>query len=277
MARFYLTEAVPAVYLLDDGTGGYLLDDADATAFFTASGITDATQKNAIDNLVFDLKSYGLWTKLRAIYPFVGGTAATHKWNLKNPADTDAAFRLSFLGGWTHSATGALPNGTTGYANTFFVPNTVYAGANSGHISYYSRTNTTGVVQQDMGAAPTTADQQVIIIKYGNPGNSYFYWGGGSNPTFATSDSRGYFMVNRNDTTNTQGWKNGVKSANLAQTSALSTIPIFIGAINSAGAASSFTDRECAFATIGDGLTDTEAANLNTAVANFQTDLGRAL
>lgn len=32
---------------------------------------------------------------------------------------------------------------------------------------------------------------------------------------------------------------------------------------------------ECAFASIGDGLTDTEAVNFYTAVQRFQTTLGR--
>jgi hypothetical protein len=47
-----------------------------------------------------------------------------------------------FNGGWTHSATGALPNGTTGYANTFLVPSSTLS-INSIHLSYYSRTNNT--------------------------------------------------------------------------------------------------------------------------------------
>jgi hypothetical protein len=36
-----------------------------------------------------------------------------------------------------------------------------------------------------------------------------------------------------------------------------------------------YTDRECAFASIGDGLTDTEAANFYTAVQAYQTTLSR--
>ena len=92
--------------------------DADALAFITAAAITDATQQTAIDTLVKGMKADGIWTKMKAIYPFVGGTATTHKWNLKDPRDLDAAFRLVFNGGWTHSSNGALPNGTNGYADT---------------------------------------------------------------------------------------------------------------------------------------------------------------
>ena len=90
----------------------------DAAAFISAANITDPTQISAINTLVNGLQTDGIWTKMKAIYPFVGGTATTHKYNLKDPRDLDAAFRLVFNGGWTHSSNGALPNGTNGYANT---------------------------------------------------------------------------------------------------------------------------------------------------------------
>ena len=117
--------------------------DADAQAFITAAAITDATQQSAINTLVVDLKTYGIWTKMKAMYPFVGGTASAHKFNLKDPRDLNAAFRLVFSGGWTHNSNGALPNGTNGYADTFLTPSTSLL-QNSSHISYYSRTQSNG-------------------------------------------------------------------------------------------------------------------------------------
>jgi hypothetical protein len=95
-----------------------IIVDPDAQAFITASGITDPTQQSAIDNLVIGLKADGLWTSMYAIYPFVGGTASTHKWNLKDPRDLNAAYRLQFNGGMTHSTNGILFNGTNGWADT---------------------------------------------------------------------------------------------------------------------------------------------------------------
>ena len=110
--------------------------DADAQAFIAAAGITNLTQASAVNTLVNDLKTYGLWTKMKALYPMVGGTATSHKFNLKDPRDLDAAFRLTFSGGWTHSSTGALPNGTTGYAETYFNPTTGYSVNNSKYPKY---------------------------------------------------------------------------------------------------------------------------------------------
>ena len=58
--------------------------------------------------------------QLDAVYPFLGGTSSSCKWNLKDPRNLDAAFRLTFSGGWTFSSTGALPNGVNAYANTYW-------------------------------------------------------------------------------------------------------------------------------------------------------------
>ena len=81
------------------GGGG---NDADAQAFITASGIS-GTEATAINTLVTDLKSANIWAKMKAVYPIVGGTATSHKFNLLNPVDSNAANRLVFAGGVTHS------------------------------------------------------------------------------------------------------------------------------------------------------------------------------
>ena len=116
--------------------------DADAQAFISAAGITDLTQAAAINTLVNDLKTYGLWTKMKAFYPMVGGTAASHKFNLKDPRDLNAAYRLTFFGGLIHDSNGVLGNGTTGYAYTNLAQNTM--GLNNMSIGWYNRFNTSG-------------------------------------------------------------------------------------------------------------------------------------
>jgi len=95
-------------------TGGAAAFDADAQAFFTAASITDSTQKSAVNQLVLDLKSYNIWTKIKALYPIVGGSASSHAVNLKTPG----TYNLTFATGVTHSSTGMTGNGTSGYANT---------------------------------------------------------------------------------------------------------------------------------------------------------------
>jgi len=95
--------------------------DPDAQAFITAAGITNPTQQSAINDLVVGLKADGLWTSMTAIYPLVGGTASSHKYNLKDPRDLDVAYRLTFYGGWTHSSNGITGNFFNTYADTYIV------------------------------------------------------------------------------------------------------------------------------------------------------------
>ena len=88
--------------------------DPDVRSFITATGITSQTIIDAISELVFNLKSNNLWGKIYAIYPFVGGSASSHSYNLKNTAQ----FQITWGGGVTHNANGITGNGTTGFGLT---------------------------------------------------------------------------------------------------------------------------------------------------------------
>lgn len=258
--------------LINRLTFGISAIDPDAEAFFAAAGITDPTQKQAIFQLVTNLKNFGIWTKFNAIYPFVGGTATTHKFNLINPADTNAAFRLNFVGGWNHSSTGALPNGVNSFADTFLTPSTSLQ-LNSTHVSFYSRTNSTVNDTIDIGtpglslylAAWYFGGANVGIIT--NINNSGFLGG------IANSDSRGFYCSSRTANTTWGIYRNNVNVANrTTAATTLSTNKIFLASLDGA---SQFSVREQAFASIGSGLSAAEVANLYTAVQEYQTTLGR--
>jgi hypothetical protein len=246
--------------------------DTDAAAFFTAAGITDATQKSAVNTLVVGLKANSLWTKFNAIYPMVGGTATTHKFNLKNPVDSDAAFRLSFSGGWTHSSTGALPNGTNGFADTFLTPSTTLS-LNSTHLSIYSRTQTTsGAV--DMGCTNGTTSCNL------NMSFTNFFYANINNFAFATTlanaVTQGFFIGNRRASNVENGFKAGTKIIETATAStSLPNRTIYLGARNDSGTAAYYSNRQIAFATVGSGITDSEAATFSTLVQTYQTSLSR--
>jgi hypothetical protein len=251
--------------------------DADALAFISAATITDATQKRAIETLVVDLKGYGIWTKMKALYPFVGGTAAQHKFNLKNPLDTDAAFRLVFNGGWTHSSTGAKPNGTNAWANSFFNPS-LHNIANSSHMSYYSRTLFADTITNacEMGCFTAGGAQRNLIFASGN-GTSYCV--PNNNNEFIVSflsNGVGFYLASRTSSTAIMGQRNSTQYTNTATTARINNI-ISLGASSgpSAGLYGSYSPRESGLTSMGDGLTNTEAANYYTAVQTFQTSLNR--
>jgi hypothetical protein len=250
--------------------------DADALAFITAAVITNTTQKNAINTLVTDLKSYGIWTKMKALYPFVGGTASQHKFNLKDPRDLDAAFRLTFNGGWTHSSTGALPNGTTGYADSKYNPNT-FGSLNSAHISYYSRTNASPSATAGEIGSYILAPNYFHIMQLRWAGDViYGLLNTSGAGALTNSSSQGLFLTSRISNNTTNVFKNNTKlGTNTDASTSIPNVIIYVGALNNNGTAANFTNKETAFASIGDGLTDTETANFYTAVQKYQTSLSR--
>jgi hypothetical protein len=246
--------------------------DPDAFAFLTAAGITDGTISGAINVLVTDLKGYGIWTKMKAIYPFVGGTAITHKFNLKDPRDLDVAFRLFFVGGWTHSANGALPNGTNAYADTFLNANTMLTNA-SNHLSYYSRTASTSGVTIEIG----TANPSISNFLQLRPAVNYVAGGIVILSFTTTSNALGFWLGSKENSASRRAYRNGVVEAlsTTNNTSPYENLSIYIGARNDNGVPAFYSSKECALSSIGDGLTTTEVANYYTAVQDFQTTLGR--
>lgn len=252
--------------------------DSSAQSFISTAGITSAVQQKAVNNLTVAFKDYGIWTKMKAVWPFVGGTATSHKFNLANPADTDAAFRLFFAGGWTHSATGALPNGSTGYANTYFNPVVQLTNYNA-HLSVYTRTNTDNGLEFGVTSA-TYTNEFWIGTKSGGLFQSAFYDLDGPKGSLkaANSDARGFYCGSSTSQSSVKIYKNGTIAAQDLTTNTSTPVSdvMYLGAVLRSGVGALLpSDKELAFASVGTGLTDTEVTNLNTAVQNFQAELSR--
>jgi hypothetical protein len=242
--------------------------DADANVFLTAAGITDATITSAICTLVTTMKADGTWAKCSAIYPMVGGTATTCKFNLKNPLDTNAAFRLNFVGGWSFSANGALPNGTNAYANSFLIPSNSLS-LNSHSFGIYSRTN--DVIGTKVYGVFTT------LLLQNNLSNGNFVSGGiGTLISYTANPSTSLLMASRTSNTLLTAYRAGVSlGTNIISITSLPNRVFYFGARNSNGIAEFFSNHEIAFAFLGSGLNSTEAAALYTAVQAFNTTLSR--
>ena len=257
-----------------NGGGG---NDADAQAFITATGIS-GTNATATNQLVIDLKSANIWTKMKAIYPFVGNTSASQKYNLKDARDLNAAYRLVFAGGGTFSANGYQPNGINSFADTFLLPSTNLTN-NSTHVSIYSRTNSLAV-NSDIGSV--TATGLININTRYNDGNLYAdqYNFSTNRITIANANSQGLYLSTRTSSTVFKIFKNANQFGSTitsASTPSVNTITskLYISALNNNGVAVNFSNRELAFASIGDGLTDAEALAFYNAVQTFNTTLAR--
>ena len=254
--------------------GTQTVSDADAQAFVTAADIQDQVEANAVNNLVIGLKADSLWTKMKAVYPFVGGTASTHKFNLKDPRDLDAAFRLVFNGGWTHSSTGALPNGTNAYADTKYIEN-VNGNLNSTHLSYYSRTNSNGT-EVEIGARSSVTNVDYNLLEIRTSGTTYFLSNQSGFTSVSDANSQGFYITNRQASNDIDGWKNGSKLVNGTTVSTIRpNVNTMIGAMGTGSTPLYFSTKQTAFASIGDGLLDSEANNLYLCVQQFNTTLGR--
>lgn len=247
-------------------------NDPDAQAFIDATGIsgTDAT---AINQLVLDLKSNSLWTKMVAIYPLVGGSSSSTSYNLKNTA----LYQVTWNGTLTFASTGVTGNGTNGWGDTGLNPTTNGTMGSGAHLSQYTRTagNSTaydmGCNQYPgVGGAP-----EWMIARFSNdrytafgavvPGNPYV--------TANTGNYTGFFTGTANGTTTI--YRNGSSLNSAVKTYGAANKNIGLCALNGGGGAGDFSTRQYAFFSIGLFLDATETSNFNTCVTTFQTTLGR--
>jgi hypothetical protein len=237
---------------------------ARTTAFSTATGITDVTILGALNTFDLGLISNGLDTKMKAVYPMVGGTANTHKYNFFDPRDLDIAFRLSFSGGFTHSSTGVLPNGINATANTFLNTNTKLTGI-SHSFGVYSRT-------ESLIGAYGCWDGGSNFLQQ-NFGSNFCSGDSGSNIIFYTpSPSKRLMLGSRTSNSLFTAYRDGASLG--TATGGFSGLPSVEFTLFSRGSVL-YNSNELAFAFLGDGLNSTEVTSLNQLVNNLQTTLAR--
>ena len=246
------------------------------TAWIAATSETDTTILNALNTFEAGLIANSLTGKFNAIYPMVGGDAARHARNFINTS----LYTLTFNGFWTHSATGALPNGVNANASTGILGSNLTV--NSNHISFYSRTNAAVAAKPSIGLFQGSLFL-LLYLKATGAGNAIY-----SNtstslatmyPVGASADSRGWFIGNK--ASNAIGGltisKNGTSLASNTASpnqTAYPNLPVLISG-NSVGGAIIYDDKECAMVTIGTSLTSGEISTLYTLINTFQTSLSR--
>ena len=283
-------------------SGILLQQDPHAFNFIIAAGLTDITQINAVNALTKSLKVAGIFQKCIAIYPFVGGTSTTHKFNLCNPLDTDAAFRLSFVDVWTHNSNGVKSGGeglatnagnsytyngaTMGYANTF-IEMLTYLDKQNVHLSFYSRTQSYPYDARDMGGDYTGSYCSILARRSASANQALGTLGRDTGATYvvaSNSNSQGFYQGSRTSSTSNKLWKNGSQlgSTNSGNNSGQAAYPsgqtITLSASSVSGTSTPAvvpTGRNYAYVSIGTGLTDTEMNNHYTIVQAYQTALSR--
>jgi hypothetical protein len=246
--------------------------DADALAFIAAANITNATEQDAIVTLVTNMKLNGIWSKMRAIYPFVGASAASHKFNLKDPRDLNAAFRLSFSTGWNHDNLGLLANGTSTTANTYINLSSFMSNASGSYGVYLNTFTLQGVpvLKNTAGALFGTwrFDRLQSI-------GLDIWWGNYLGTGIITGQTRGFFQLYKNNSSTTEILNNIVKRQLSTAASTPPSEQLIYGAYDNNSSFSNYISNYTRFLYFGDALTDDEAEDYYNIVQAFQSTLGR--
>lgn len=261
--------------------GGAVTLDPATTAFITAAGITDPTQINAINRLVLNYKGQGnlntsvdLWSVSTALYPYVGGSATTHMYNLKNPVDSNAAFRLSFSGGWTHNANGITGNTLNTFGNTFLRPSDL--AQNSHRLLAYVRTDTGGAAFESIGGASNAAFTNGLAFDTRRSTNSHAHYSNSGFAVTTNANRTGLTGVIRTASGSFKVFRNGVALYTVSTVSQTPlTINMYVGAQNNNGSLFNPTGQNLAFEVFGDGLSDANALIEYNIIQQFQQDLNR--
>jgi len=250
--------------------------DGDAAAFIAATGITDSTQIAAINQLVTDLKTNSLWTKLPVIYPFIGGTASTHKYNLKDPVDADASFRLTMHGGLTHDANGVTGNGSTGYMDTKF-KDSDFAGQNDAGVAVYCRNDFASGAKALYGAVDSGF--QGLRFLPDLSGTAYFSVFSSTGAGKTNSDTSGRWIHTRTGSSADRIYRNGslFKANNQTSATNSTTANILLLAVDYNNGALKYqnSDANIAFFAFTTGLDDTDKVLLDGIIDDYNTTLGR--
>jgi hypothetical protein len=245
----------------------------------TANGYSPSRARvDALNNLVWGLVGEGLWDLCDAIYPFLGGTTANaQKWNIKNVADTNAAFRITFTGAAiTYSESGIQNTAATAgnYGDTFYIPSSSPTNTSSVHFSAYLNIAPTGNGTAVMGAYSGSGAQAYQLGRLSTGANPLF-----GNPNLANAsymsagtNTSGFYCPVRNSSSSSTFYRNGVSVATSSTATAAPTVSVYLLNRNGSLAAS---NGRLAFVSMGAGLTAQQALDLYNLVQNYQTALAR--
>lgn len=239
----------------------------EATTYLDNQGITDPTIRGNVCTMVSSLISEGVYNLIDVLYPDAGNSASTNNLNLVNPIDSDSAYRRTFGGGVTFDPiNGTRGNGTNGYYDTKYNPNSVMSLATGAGVYLSLKTTNTGGIDLE------SFDGNGLYLQ-ARTGASYFSCLG-NNYSFANQPTAiGSYILNREPSNSTQFYQN------LRGTS--STVNIAFGNPNakvfgmSRFGSVAFSDKAQIGLVLYKGATNAQAEIIKTIMDNFNTNMGR--
>lgn len=230
------------------------------------AGATASTrQRTALFNMLRDIDSQIGLSKFTSIYPFIGGTAATHALDVLGSGND-----ITWSGTVTHDAKGSQSNGSTGYGDTG-IASSDYSSADA-HLSCYVT-----------GGTASTNRMAVAGVYASGPNNRLGLFSQlasanaqgciGQNCASTASGGEGFYAL-KNDGTSVDLYLDGSQIATAAHSASTFTSQT-INIMRDPGGNTWYDDSVFKFVSIGLALTDTEVSNLNTIVQAYQTALFR--
>jgi len=260
---------LPTITISQRGTSGN--NSSEAATFLITAGITDYTQTTAINYLVDSLKDAGLWTKMKVIYPFVGGTTQAHQLNLKDPT-----INLLTFSNITHSSAGISATNIASVGSAVSAYSSVNDSTTDTSFGCYGTTiySSPNNIFLGDGSAGTANSMGVATA-----GNNVVYYRAMGNLIGATNNGYvsgflggdGFKMVSILGTT-ARISTNQIEAAPATSGSTKGNLGwrLFTNAANT-------TSNTFSFFFVGNGLTSAEMLTLHNIVGTYQDILGRSL
>lgn len=260
------------------------------TAFEAASGISDATTLDALNAFEIGLANYSIATSsFDAIYPFVGASSGSFKFNFVNTTKFNLTYTgsLSFTTGGFQAA-GSPKDGRAGSVSFRNISTASYC-------SYYYVTSYVahaGNFESPMGANPDYTTGPGTLTQY------YLQWNGATelvhpcnvatadgngsiNSGYTQMSAKGSYALSRISTSDLRAYVNGTQSG-ATNTTVLSNRNYAAGPsqplniLSRQANSATTTQSRLGWASVGPGLNSTDMANYNTLVVAFQTSMSRA-
>ena len=262
---YFINNLANAGFVLEDEP----ILDPDALLYLTNSGIVDPQIIDSVNVLFIELKNSSLYDKIKAGWLHAGNTYNKQKLNIKNPIDSDAAFRLTNL-------VTVIDNelGSTSAQNTHFIMDdnldisscgtTVTSGAG------------TGGAKIAFGASSSNNSGRFSLLMATSIGGVLAFRIT-TQRTAPNSDSIGVYTNQKISATNGNVWKNGSKIINDSSFSGVlpDIYPMYLNAFNQSGSFSNQDNKRLQTCLIHEGLTDLEVVSLHNIINTFENSLNR--
>lgn len=242
---------------------GVLITDIDVAYYIIKGKITDATEAQAIIDLVAGMKAGTLWGKSYAIHPISPTSLSAAALDLKSTYD------ITWANTPTHASAGVTFNGSTQYGDTGF-NQSVVIGATFSEALTLSRTQSAAGVDYYAGAA-SAAIPFGITQRNETTTTSAFDRNNGAPIT--VTDGAGVWTHSRRANNDFEYYKDGVSQGTNTTTATLGApnANLFYGCFNNNGTPSIFAAYTLSFGVITSGLTDAEALELYNIINAYNT------